>query len=278
MSRIHLFQIYYSAQSQRELDPGFIPLDNFGNERPDWREYWPIRSYLLGRELAPNDYYGFPSPKFKQKTYLDSQFVLDFVRNDRERVDIFCFSPFFDQIAFYLNCVEQVVNRQRDMENIEMWRQCAEIINPHFRIDSTVGTTQNTVFCNYFVAAGGFWREWLRRCELIFALAESDEPGIGRLLNAGINHEGENVPRKVFLIERAVSIMLAGGSWLVKAHSPLRKRWSGLPVCNYRLQLVALDALKISFASSGVEEYLQAFRLMRDLTVKDLQQKGLEWH
>ena len=46
-ARIH--QIYYSEQTRAELDPGFLPLDNSANERPDWREYWPIRRFLLGR-------------------------------------------------------------------------------------------------------------------------------------------------------------------------------------------------------------------------------------
>ena len=43
MSIIYAYQIYYSEQTRDALDPGFLPLDNLANPRPDWREYWPIR-------------------------------------------------------------------------------------------------------------------------------------------------------------------------------------------------------------------------------------------
>jgi len=49
--RTHIFQIYYSNATREALDPGFVPLDNIRNERPDWREYWPIRRHLLNNSL-----------------------------------------------------------------------------------------------------------------------------------------------------------------------------------------------------------------------------------
>ena len=57
MPKIHIHQIYYSPETRAQLDAGFTPLDNLANERPDWREYWPIRNHLLRNALADDDYH-----------------------------------------------------------------------------------------------------------------------------------------------------------------------------------------------------------------------------
>ena len=44
--KIFIYQIYYSKETRSKLDPGFIPLDNTENQRPDWREFWCIKSFF----------------------------------------------------------------------------------------------------------------------------------------------------------------------------------------------------------------------------------------
>ena len=83
-----LYQIYYSEQSRAQLDPGFLPLDNSANERPDWREYWPIRRFLLDNPLDPQTYYGFFSPKFREKTGLDAAAVQRFIEQQDGAADV----------------------------------------------------------------------------------------------------------------------------------------------------------------------------------------------
>jgi hypothetical protein len=73
-----VYQIYYSDETRKSNDSGFLQLDNLGNDRPDWREYWPIRKYLLENTLDENTFYGFLSPKFKDKTGLSSDQVYEF--------------------------------------------------------------------------------------------------------------------------------------------------------------------------------------------------------
>jgi len=53
---VHIYQIFYSAESKGICDPGFQLLDNLSNERPDWREYWPIRNFLKAHELDESSY------------------------------------------------------------------------------------------------------------------------------------------------------------------------------------------------------------------------------
>ena len=47
MTEIHLHQIFYDEKTRGEVGAGFLPLDNCTNERPDWREYWPMRNFLM---------------------------------------------------------------------------------------------------------------------------------------------------------------------------------------------------------------------------------------
>ena len=154
-----LHQIYYSPQSRAELDPGFLPLDNLSNPRPDWREYWPIRRFLLSNSLEPESYYGFLSPKFKHKTGLSSAAVYEFIGGQTERPDVLLFSPYFDQIAFFLNIVEQgCINHPVMADTLN---EAAALMFPGFRSGAIFAIAANTVFCNNFVAKPRFWSEWL---------------------------------------------------------------------------------------------------------------------
>ena len=47
MSAIHIHQIYYNEQTRAQLDPGYIPLDNTDNPRPEWYEFWVIKQFFV---------------------------------------------------------------------------------------------------------------------------------------------------------------------------------------------------------------------------------------
>ena len=269
MTDIHIFQIFYSADTRKALDGGFEPLDNLANERPDWREYWPIRNFLRAEAPNPEAYYAFFSPNFGAKTNLAAAAVYEFIQSQRDRADIFLFSPAFDQIAFYRNCIEQAIIGHADQKNIAFWRECARLVDPRFSVEGTIASSRNTVFCNYFVAKGSFWVKWLEKCEIFFALAEADRTDLGHFLNSAA--DDESVPRKVFVIERVVSVLLATHPRLpVKAYNPMALNLSMSPVARHGLQLVLLDALKTSFCTEGFAEYRQAFEQLRGKLLRDL--------
>ena len=79
MHAVQIYQILNHYTPREELYPGFEVLDNSGNERPDWFEYWPIRKFLLSQPLDENTFHGFLSPKFKLKTNLSSAEVREFI-------------------------------------------------------------------------------------------------------------------------------------------------------------------------------------------------------
>lgn len=98
--KIAIYTIAYS-EDLLEQKNGFLALDNTQNERPDWREYWPIRNFLLNQQLDDECYYGFFSPRFHEKTGLGNDRVVDFINNCPADTDAVVFSPQPDIGAFF---------------------------------------------------------------------------------------------------------------------------------------------------------------------------------
>jgi hypothetical protein len=255
-------QIYYSAATRQMLESGYTPLDNSGNERPDWREYWPIRRYFRDHPPQDDDYYGFFSPSFRAKTCLEPRTVLDFIEAHRDGADVLLFSPFFDQIAFFLNCWEQGATVHAGSR--ALFADSLALVAPEFRLEQTVGCSRNTVYCNYFLARGAFWREWLGRCERLFLAAEQGDTTLGRALAAPLDYKSGSAPAKVFVIERVAAAMLATDArWRVRAYNPLLLPFSQAPISALGPELAALDALKIAYLAEGRPQYLDAFFRLR---------------
>lgn len=271
MNDIHLHQICYSPQTLAALEPGFAPLDNLANPRPDWREYWPIREFLLHSSMHEDGWYGFFSPKFRTKTGLAAQSVRQFVAEQPQDTDVVLFSPFFDQIAFPLNIFEQGAMQHPD--TLGTFRECALAIAPDAAFDALVMDSTNTVFCNFLVARPRFWREWVAKCEVLFGIAEAGAAGLGSRLNGPTAHDGDGVPLKVFVIERIASLILATDKrWKSVAYNAMSLPWSQSPLTQFRLEMAFLDALKIAYNSRGHPQYLESFHRLRQILSESLQQ------
>ncbi|MFZ3019767.1 MAG: glycosyltransferase [Gallionella sp.] len=262
---IHIYQIYYSEQTQRDNDGGFIGLDNLA--RPDWREYWPIRNYLQGNRLNEDDYYGFFSPKFKSQTDLDSAAVHEYVRTHADKADVLLFSPFFEQGAFYLNMFEQGAAEHPGIGAV--FRGCAGMIAPDENLATLVMDSRNTVYCNYIVAKPAFWNAWMEKCESIFAIAEENKTALAGSLNASTD-DGV-APNKVFVIERIASFLLATQRhWRVKAYNSTLLPYAKGNFAKYRHELLLMDALKIASVEQGYPEYLATFSEVRQSVMADI--------
>ena len=258
MAKAEIYQIYYSDKTRAELDPGFLPLDNLTNDRPDWREYWTFRHTLMNRALEPDTYYGIFSPKFGAKTGLDAGTVGTLIDQQGAGADVISFSPYFHDMAFALNIIEHAVMHHG---NGETFTQSAMLVAPEFRIDQTVMSSLNTIFCNYFVAKPAFWVEWLRQGERLFAIAEEGLSPLGQGLNAIVRYGVKSAPAKVFVMERLASVLLwSQPHWRVKAFNPTALRQPA----SLNPELLMLDALKIAYVQSGVAQYLEIFRMLRE--------------
>jgi hypothetical protein len=255
-----VYQIFYSEETKVQNDRGFLQLDNIVNNRPDWREYWPIRQYLLLNKLDPDTFYGFFSPKFHKKTGLTSEKVYEFI-DDNSDSDIITFSPFFDQSAFYLNVFEQA--HQSHSDSLPTFKSALYKIYGDDELIKMVMSSNETVFCNYFVAKPKFWNEWLRIAETIFQEAENNTTQLSAMLNSNTTHDRKVAPRKVFIIERIASCMLALQYWKKAPYNMMKLNHSSLISAKYKTILYVLDSLKMSYIQTKNQDYLDKFYEVR---------------
>jgi len=257
---IKLYTIVYSAESHTNEEKGFLVLDNMQNERPDWREYWPIRKYLLNESLRTENYYGFFSPKFTSKTGLSHAGVMSYINNSGMEVDVFTFSPQPDMGAFFLNVFEQ--NDVFDPGFKDISQELFNTIGVNVNLDSLVMDSRQIVFSNFIVAKKEFWLEWLAICEQIFAICELNATDLANKLNAETTYSG-SVIRKVFLIERIASLVLKSGKWKVQPYDTFKCAWSALGTNRFKNEAVISDALKFAHNEMKHSEYLTAFAELR---------------
>ena len=245
-----LYQIVYDDATLAGRDPDFQILDNLDNLRPDWSEYWPIRRFLLSSPIDDSTYYGFFSPKFFQKTGLHAKSIKSLLQ-DRDE-DVVIFSPYLEVSALSLNQIEQGNNAHPNLLGL-----FAELFPRKNGAPALVQDTLTTIYSNYFVAKGRFWRAWLRKCEPIFQVAEARHSAIGlRLCQSTIHDDKPGYQLKVFLIERIAGLMLADDATWTRA-APLAYQ---MPLYRpqyepHRDMLIFLDLLKSAARRTGEYEY-----------------------
>ena len=264
----HLYQIYFDEISRKNLDPGFLPLDNSKNERPDWREYWPIRQFLIKESLNENALYGFLSHKFFQKTGLHAREVKNFIENQPLDTDAIIFSPFFDQAAFFLNIYEQGVVAHPGSQ--EIFDQCVSLIDPSININTLVMDSRTTSFCNFIIAKPKFWRLWLEKCELIYSVSELKQTPLGRVLCGNVQHD-TTAAIKTFVIERMASLLFSGGKIKnIRAYPSIDLPFSSSRISSEKATLICMNALKIAYNLEGNNSYLEQFHQLRKKTLEKL--------
>jgi hypothetical protein len=240
-----------------QLEPGYIPLDNMKNDRSDWREYWPIRNYLLNTKLDEATYYGFFSPKFKNKTGLSHADVLAFMEDSS--LDVYTFSPQPDMGAFFLNVFEQ--NELFDPGFKSISQELFNVLGLSVNIDTLIMDSRHIVFSNYIVANKKFWLVWFDLCEKVFSYCESSDSELAKKLNEETSYQG--VPRKVFLIERLASLLLRTHEWKVRPYDTFKCAWSSLGTNRFKHEAVVSDALKLAHNLMKHPEYLSGFADLR---------------
>ena len=255
MANIHIYQIYYDAVSMAALDPGFIPLDNRSNERPDWFEYHPIRKFFLENKLADDAYYGFFSPKFGNKTNLSAEKVKKFIVAN-EGVDVALFCHLFDQSAFFPNVFWQGEAHHKGL--IDISQEFATDMRIDVDIRNLVTDSTNTIFSNYFVAKPVFWLKWFDIAEQLYKRAEEARNG-SSLTAATWHNNAFGSQQKVFLMERLATLLLSTSDiYKVAVYEPteLPMLPSHIPFVR---QLVVLDALKIAYRRLKNKRYLDEY-------------------
>jgi hypothetical protein len=245
MPSAFVYQIRYDAS--QEVDRDFLPLDNTANERRDWFEYWPIRTFLRNQPLEENAFYGFLSPRFKSKTNLSGAEVQDFIRRHGAGADVLLFTPSLHLSAYHLNVFKYGEACHPGL--LGLAARTFRRIGAPTNLETLVTHSGNEVYSNYFVARPCFWRAWLEVTERLFEVAESQDDPLGMELRQATTYRGkELVEIKVFLLERIATWLLASEPrFVAKARDPFiaRSRLYKLPGA------IVCDAVKIAYQRNG---------------------------
>lgn len=254
------FQIFYDEKTRAALDPGFEPLDNQSNERPDWYEYWPIRRFLLSHSLEPDTFYGFFSPLFFQKTGLKGREVIEFARQATD-AEVVTFSPHPCLGAYYASVFEQGASCFDGF--IDAATLLLRELKIDTRLDMLVNDSRDTVYSNFFLAKPRFWKAWWRVVDRAFEIAERADSAAGRALVRPVSYvkdDGDAKPAqmKVMVLERLVSLMLAGGDFRVGNFEPFAMPLTD-PFAGRLAEVVELDRLKRAYRDTGERRYFDEF-------------------
>ncbi|HEY6241188.1 MAG TPA: hypothetical protein VIW78_10150 [Burkholderiales bacterium] len=276
---IRAFQIFYDEKTRASVDPDFEPLDNLINERPDWYEYWPIRNYLMQNRLDESAYYGFLSPNFGSKTGLAGKQVKDFVRQTGD-ADVITFSPFPCHAACFVNVFEHGEFFHRGLFDIAS--RFFRGMDSGAELDTLVTHSRNTVFSNFFLAKSKFWNLWKVVFDRLFESAETRTSPLYSLLNGELAYtkeggESKLTQMKIFIMERAVSYLLATSKDLATKNFPPFKMPVSSNFNGHLPDIVVLDALKIAFSETGEPYFFQLFRELRDKAVASVWPGNLPW-
>jgi len=270
--QIKLYQICHSQDTMNNIPNGFLALDNLKNERDDWREYWPIRNFLKSNYMPEETLIGFMSPRFFYKTNLTCGDIQKFISNKYNRQDVVSFSPFWDLSSIFKNVFEQ-----GDFFHPGLSETCQEFSNIHLTnldLKNSITHSQNSIFCNYFLATKSFWLEWLKLGELLYSEAESGITLLSKKLNNITTYGSQSLQMKVFVQERlATMVLLANSNIKVLAYDIFNLKASNTPFNIFLNESIQSDALKITYSMTQNESYLRQFSDIRNQIITNFKSK-----
>lgn len=249
------------------LDPGFIPLDNSLNERPDWYEFWVIRDFLKKNKLQENGWYGFLSPKFALKTGFNSSIVFDAIEKCCEYSDVCIISSSWDQLAYFLNPFEQGECWHPGLLKISQY--FFDEIGLNMDLEKLVTHSKISVFSNYIIAKPRFWEEWLIIADKFFEIVESNAvPELNQKTSYG--SFDYRAPMKTFIQERFATVILAQGGYRVVSLDQIPEQALFFRLfkndVRTRNMLKACDSLKEKYCRTKDEEFLNMYyRVRKDI-------------
>ena len=258
-----IYQICYSEETFNNVPDGFLALDYLSNDRPDWREFWPIREFLKNNHLSENVLYGFFSPRFFEKTKLNNESIQEYLSANYTNEDIVTFSPFWDLGSIFQNIFEQGDFFHGGLQKV--FQSFANQYLSGFELQNLYTHSKNNIFCNYFIANSKFWNEWLKVADLLFAASDSPHSPLHAAMNKDTNYDGYQLPMKIFIQERlATYCLLSQPSIKALNYSTFLTCASNTPFSRLAKEAIYCDALKIAYEETGYQHFHREFVAIRN--------------
>jgi hypothetical protein len=202
-----IFQIYYKPEQKLTLDSKFIPYDNTENPSPDLRE-WYIWNKEFKSLYDTEDYWGFVSSKFKEKSNLTGDQVFDHISKN-PGVDVYLFNPCIANEALFANPWEQGDIYHPNISNIAN-TFLHKIGYPEINVRDILMDSSTMIFTNYIVGSKHFWKGFMEFSQKLFDECEKDKQFKDQVFGVGASNYALDGSLSMFsfLIERLVPTYL----------------------------------------------------------------------
>lgn len=252
---IEIRQIYYDQLTFDLVEEPFLGLNN-SNGPKNWYEFWPILKFLHENKLEENKFYGFLSPKFKQKTGFDPFLTNETILSNFSK-DVIIFGYAWDQSCFFLNPWEQGEFTNPKLQNET--QKFIDSIGYKINLANSVLTRQNTVYSNFVIAKKSFWDEWKKIASMFLVYLKNNNE-LDRMTTTYRNNQ---VLLRVFIQERFSSFLLKYGSFDTKLIDvlPEFRKPTALFINSFdnRMKLLEADYLKSEYLKN-----MQKFSLLNE--------------
>ena len=249
---LKLFSICYDEETSKSIPSGMMPLQNI--DGPPWLfEAYPIHRYFNQNQANDDEWLGFFSPKFTEKTNLAAKDITRVFDEKCDNSDAILFTSHFDQASISLNVWLQGEALHPGLMAIS--QQLADFSGYKIDLKSKINSLTETVFSHYLIAKGEFWREWCRVVSVYFKMMESD-PELFRTVTP---HQGKSIPIHPFIIERVPTLVLNSASFVSTFDFSLYRRQ--IPEYSSRdTHLRAIDHCKKMFTTTGDTSWLARYQ------------------
>jgi len=203
-----IFQIYFKPELKDKCDTAFTPFDNTANPRPELRE-WDIWNREHEQRLSENlDHWGYVSWKFKEKTNLTGQQVLDHIAAN-PGYDVYLFNPCILNEAVFINSWEQGDLHHPNISTISN-SFLAKLGYEDYNVKEVLLDRTHTVFANYLVGNRKFWDMFMEFSNKLFTEADKDPEFKHQVFGEGLSNyaHDHSLPNFTFLIERLIPTFL----------------------------------------------------------------------
>lgn len=199
--RCRLLQITYDEATKFNIQDGFSELDN-SDGSPAMREVVPIYKYLSQTKLQDDEWVGFFSPKFYEKTKITAKEIRDVVDNVEDAVDACLFSGHWHIASMYTNVWVQGEACHTGLLNAS--QQLADAAGYKLNLQTAITPLDKAVFNHFIVAKPSFWDEWRRVVTIYFNTISRGES----LKFKMVRYKNSALPIHTFVIERVPTMIL----------------------------------------------------------------------
>lgn len=204
---VRIYQTVLTEEDRRRIEPGFVPFDNIGNERPDWYEYWVFKMLFENGLHERATYTGLVSCKFRQKARITGEEFIRFVATN-PGYDVYFVDPYQYNADAYPNVWAQGEVWHAGL--MEIAQRILDKLGYGVQLRKLVNTSATSAYCNYWAGNARFWQEYMRYTRPIFEYIETQANDEEKeMLNRSVYKSKAGITYKPFIMERMFSTLLA---------------------------------------------------------------------